>query len=142
MSKKNMLRILGIFAIGFAYGAVYNPMYIRYMFYDAMLGDVTDALEQARGMLSRLYSPLHLATSKRMCFSQHLDDVFENICVHFGARGYWQGFEQMLGCGLLNEANISDVIGLLSRFSDGTAVAYLLDLKRKCFGKACFDYGL
>ena len=37
MNKKNMLRILGIFAIGFAYGAVYNPMYIRYMFYDAML---------------------------------------------------------------------------------------------------------
>ena len=37
MSKKNMLRILAIFALGFAYGSVYNPGYIRYMFYDAML---------------------------------------------------------------------------------------------------------
>ena len=37
MNKRNMLRILAIFALGFAYGSVYNPGYIRYMFYDAML---------------------------------------------------------------------------------------------------------
>lgn len=35
--KKNFMRFLALFAVGMAYGAVWNPVYIRYVFYDAML---------------------------------------------------------------------------------------------------------
>lgn len=35
--KKNFTRFLALFAVGMAYGAVWNPVYIRYVFYDAML---------------------------------------------------------------------------------------------------------
>lgn len=37
MKKETARRFLAIFAVGMAYGSVYNPVYIRYLFYDAML---------------------------------------------------------------------------------------------------------
>lgn len=37
MKKETSRRLLAIFAVGMAYGSVYNPCYIRYLFYDAML---------------------------------------------------------------------------------------------------------
>lgn len=37
MKKETFKRLMAVFAIGIAYGSVYNPTYIRYLFYDAML---------------------------------------------------------------------------------------------------------
>lgn len=37
MKKETRRWLLALFAIGMAYGSVYNPTYIRYLFYDAML---------------------------------------------------------------------------------------------------------
>lgn len=37
MKKETARRLLAIFAVGMAYGSVYNPVYIRYLFYDAMI---------------------------------------------------------------------------------------------------------
>jgi len=110
--------------------------------YDLGLLDVTDGLAQARQMIARLAAPVHLSSKARATFTEVIVNALESVCIHFGARNYWHGFDQMADAGILDEGTISRMVGVLSEFGDAPAVGYLLNLKNARFGKAALDYAL
>ena len=110
--------------------------------YDLGVMNVDDGLARARQMVARLARPVHLSTRARTVFTRVIEDAIESVCIHFGARNYWAGYDQMADAGILDESTITHMVGVLSGFGDGSAASYLLNLKRARFGKAVFDYAL
>ncbi len=110
--------------------------------YDEALLMIDDRLGQARRMASRLAAPLYLAKRFRGEFVRALEGAFESVCLHFGARNYWAGFDDLADAGLLDARAIPGIVGKLSATGNAVAAGYLLDLKRRRFGEAALDYGI
>lgn len=110
--------------------------------YDESLLEVEDGLGQARRMAARLAAPICLAKRFRDAFARIVGGALSSVCLHFGARNYWAGFDDLASAGLLDATNIPRIVGLLSERGSALAAGYLLDLKRARFGKAAFDYAL
>lgn len=110
--------------------------------YDETVAGLTDPLERARCMVARLADPVHLTAQSRAAFADTVAAALESICVHFGLRGYTEGFDHLRSAGMLDAGNISDIIATLSRAGDVPSVGYLLNMKRTFFGKAAWDYAL
>ena len=110
--------------------------------YDAALAGEADELAQARHMTARLADPVHLAEEARSLFHETVASALTSIAAHFGARSYWQGLDQLTDAGLIDNANIANVISTLTALGDAASVSYLLDLKRTRFGEALWDYAL
>lgn len=108
--------------------------------YDAALPAVPHKLERAHAMAARLGAPVLLAEESRALFTETLNRNLSAICVHFGARSWWDGFDKLIDARVVNEANISSVIGLLSAADDALSVRYLLNAQWERFGKARWDF--
>lgn len=110
--------------------------------YDKALVDLKADLEKMRLAAARLAAPVALAAEAREALTQSVLDNFEALCVHFGARNYWQGFDELMSAGVMDERTTSQAIELLTAAKDTTAVSYLLAAKRRTFGKARWDFDL
>lgn len=110
--------------------------------YDAAIAEETDQLRRAKLMVARLARPLHLQDAVRASFDYELRALFDTLCVQFGARNYWQGFDDMADAGLLDRDGIVRAIDVLTARADTTAASHLLQMKRTRFAQDGWDYGL
>ena len=110
--------------------------------YDEALPSVSDAPGRLRLMAARLAAPVHLSERIAQSFAEAVRGALHAACDYFGARNDWRALDCLLDAGVLDESNISDVVGGLAARGRGLAAGYLLDAKRARFGKACFDYGI
>ena len=109
--------------------------------YDAALDAPTQDPRRLRMMAARLASPLHLDSVVARRFSDAVEAALQELCSFFGAKSDWRAFDHLLDAGILNAANLARIVGGLSA-REGLAAGYLLDAKRRRFGKACWDYGI
>ena len=110
--------------------------------YDEALFAIDDRLEQAQLMLARLSQPTLLDAYVRERFLEVLSPELDALCVHFGARGYWKGFDSLVDAGVLDRDGIARAVDLLSARSDSAAVSHLLRLKQQRFAVSAWDYDL
>lgn len=110
--------------------------------YDMVLPEIPDRLLRAQLMLGRLAAPMYLEADSRCVFEEFVVCNLQVISVHFGARAYWRGFDDMVEANLLGSEGIARLCGFLSERGDAAASAYLLKLKRERFGREAWDYGL
>lgn len=110
--------------------------------YDEMLLLLQDQMEQARLVVARLASPVLATPEARQALAEAVAGRLPDLCKSFGEHNYWQGFDQMMDAGLLNEANITDTIRRLSSSGDTPAVGYLLNIRRERLARTGWDYDL
>ena len=110
--------------------------------YDKALLRMDDRLEQARLMIARLARPVCLDAKTRKAFWDVVKSGLANICVHFGARNYWKGFDMLVECKMMDRGAICRAIDILSGIGDGPAVGYLLELQRRHFAESMWDYAI
>ena len=110
--------------------------------YDEAVLQESDRLLQAKLMAGRLAAPVFLAESSRAAFRDSVERDLRAIAVHFGARGYWKGFDDLADAGLLDSGRIAELCGLLSKRGDATASAYLLGIRRARFTGEAWDYDI
>ena len=110
--------------------------------YDDALPEEGDRLLQMQLMLARVAAPAFLEAAARDAFMSALSAAFDNLCVQFGARGYWEGFGQMADAGLLDERGVSRAVDVLGARDDAEAVARMLQLRKERFGTGGWDYAL
>ena len=110
--------------------------------FDNALPTVSDRSALARAMLDRLASKRFPLQDVERRYRMRLSSSLDSVCLDFAVTNHWTGFDQLLDCDLLNGQNIMHVIDVLSRFDETAAVGYLLQAKRRLFGKATWDYGI
>lgn len=92
-------------------------------------GREQDKIEGARLMAGRCASPCLLDDAHGRAFRAFLSANIASVCAHFGACGYWEGFDQLSAAGLLDAGNAREVADALARCCGSLAVAYVLQLQ-------------
>ena len=111
--------------------------------YDRIIGQIPDGLTQARLVIGRLASPVHMAEGTAKRFRAYASSQLAAISIAFGQRGEFHLFELMADAGVLDAARIDVCASALSAQGDASALGYLLDMKRRRFKKASWDeYGI
>ena len=60
----------------------------------------------------------------------------------FAKKNYTEGYDRLLKLGFLNEDNISNAIELVSKAGDVAMTGFLLEMKKRHFGKKALDFDL
>ncbi|MBR3182054.1 MAG: leucine-rich repeat domain-containing protein [Eggerthellaceae bacterium] len=110
--------------------------------FDNSLATVFDLPALSRAMLDRLTSRRFPSPGTEPRYRRRISASLDVICLEFATSNYWNGFDQLFQCGLLDESNVTQIIDVLSQFDETAAVGYLLQAKQQLFGKAGWDYAI
>lgn len=95
--------------------------------------------EQAKRIVDRLRDPVFLTKSNKAKFDTTVNVGIERICTECAKHGDRQAIDDLLDLGYLTEENLVRVIEHVSDVQDATITNYLLEARRKHFGKQEFD---
>ena len=102
----------------------------------------TSAYEQARLMMARFRDPIMLTSINRSLFERIIRENLVEICVDVARHDDRAVVDDLCDFGFLNRDNLEDVIVAVGRLQDAAMSGYLLELKRRRFGRAAFDFDL
>ena len=95
--------------------------------------------EQAKRIIDRLRDPVFLTKSNKAKFDTTVKVGIERICAECAKHGDRQAIDDLLDLGYLTEENLVRVIEQVSDVQDATITNYLLEARRRHFGKQAFD---
>lgn len=110
--------------------------------YNAASSDGISAREQAKRMIDRLKDPLLLIAVNRSMFERILRINIEDICLDAARHDDRALISDLVSLGYINADNIEGIIVAVSRLQDAAISGYLLEVKRREFGKRAFDFDL
>ena len=102
----------------------------------------TSAYEQARLIMARLKDPIMLTSINRSLFERLIREHLVEICVDVARHDDRAVVDDLCDFGFLNRDNLENVIVEVGRLQDAAMSGYLLELKRRRFGRAAFDFDL
>ena len=102
----------------------------------------TSAYEQVRLMLARLKDPIMLVPVNKSMFERMIREHLIDICVDVTRHDDRSVVDDLCDFGFLNRDNLEDVIVAVGRLQDAAMSGYLLELKRRRFGRTAFDFDL
>ena len=102
----------------------------------------TSVYEQARCMVARLKDPIMLTEINKSLFERIIREHLVEICVDVARHDDRGVVDDLCDFGFLNSDNLEDVIVAVGRLQDAAMSGYLLELKRRRFGRAAFDFDL
>ena len=100
------------------------------------------AYVQATLILGRLKDPFMLTQFNRSVFERILREYLVDICIDIARHDDREAINDLCDFGFLNADTIEDAIVAVGRLQDAAMSGYLLELKRKRFGRAAFDFDL
>ena len=98
--------------------------------------------ERAVSAIERLSAPTLLLPAYRRFYEDILDRRLLETCVAFAQRDFAQGFDALADLGYINGETISDVVDAVRDSGSVAMTGHVLELKRRRFGGARFDYEL
>ena len=104
--------------------------------------DEPSAYEQAKLMLGRLKDPIMLVQVNRAMFERIIREHIREICVDVARHDDRSLVDDLCDFGFINAENIEDIVVAVGRLQDAAMSGYLLELKRRRFGRAAFDFDL
>ena len=102
----------------------------------------TSAYEQVRLIMARLKDPLMLVPVNRSVFERLVREHLIDICIDVARHDDRSVVDDLCDFGFLNRDNLEEVIVAVGRLQDAAMSGYLLELKRRRFGRAAFDFDL
>ncbi len=110
--------------------------------YHAPGDDDISAYDQVRFILGRLKDPIMLVPFNKALFERLIREYLIDICVDVARHDDRSVVDDLCDFGFLNRDNLEDVIVAVSRLQDAAMTGYLLEVKRRRFGRAAFDFDL
>ena len=104
--------------------------------------DEPSAYEQASLMLARLKDPIMLVPVNRSMFERIIREHIREICVDVARHDDRSVVDDLCDFGFINGDNIEDIVVAVGKLQDAAMSGYLLELKRRRFGRAAFDFDL
>ena len=104
--------------------------------------DDATAYEQAKLMLERFKDPIMLTPFNKSVFERIIRGHLVEMCIDIARHDDREVVNDLCDFGFLNEGTIEEVIVAVSRLQDAAMSGYLLELKRRRFGRAAFDFDL
>lgn len=104
--------------------------------------DDISAYEQVRLILRRLKDPIMLVQVNKAMFERLIREHLVEMCVDIARHDDRASVNDLCDFGFLNRDNLEDVIVAVGRLQDAAMTGYLLELKRRRFGQAAFDFDL
>lgn len=104
--------------------------------------DDISAYEQVRLILDRFKDPIMLVRVNRAMFELLIREHLVEMCVDIARHDDRASVDDLCDFGFLNRDNLEDVIVAVGRLQDAAMTGYLLELKRRRFGRAAFDFDL
>ena len=104
-------------------------------------GDIS-AYEQVKLMVARFKDPIALAPVNKSMFERTIREHLEDICIDVARHDDRSVVDDLCDFGFLNSDTLEGVIVAVGRLQDAAMSGYLLELKRKRFGRAAFDFDL
>ena len=102
----------------------------------------TSAYEQAKRMTARLKDPILLAPVNRSMFERTIREHLVEMCVDIARHDDREVVNDLCDLGFLNADTIEGAIVEVGKLQDAAMSGYLLELKRRRFGSAAFDFDL
>ena len=122
-------------------GPVFDPSEICGQI-DATMLRYGTLFERAVSAIERLSAPTLLLPAYRRFYEDILDRRLLETCVAFAQRDFAQGFDALADLGYINGETISDVVDAVRDSGSVAMTGHVLELKRRRFGGARFDYEL
>ena len=104
--------------------------------------DSISAYEQAKKMIERLEDPILLTQTNRSLFDRVFRWNIVEICVDTARNDDRRLMERLFDFGYVNEDNLEEIIGEVSKLQDAAMTGYLLEMKRLRFKRSTFDFDL
>lgn len=104
--------------------------------------DSIDVYEQITRMIERLRDPILLTSVNRALFDRLIRENLLEICVSIARKDDRSAMTALMDFGYLTEGNIEQVIAAVGKLQDAAMTAYLLEVKRRRFGRRIFDFDL
>ena len=98
--------------------------------------------EQIKKVLERLRDPVLLLDVNRGMYERLGRNNLIEICVDVARHDDRHVIDELCDMGYLHADNIEDVIVEVGKLQDAAMTGYLLELKRRRFGREAFDFDL
>lgn len=110
--------------------------------YHAPSDEDISAYEQVKLMIGRFKDPIALVPVNKNMFERIIREHLEDICIDVARHDDRAVIDDLCDFGFLNSDNLEDVTVAVGRLQDAAMTGYLLELKRRRFGRAAFDFDL
>lgn len=104
--------------------------------------DSISIYEQVRLIVDRLRDPFLLAEVSRGMYERLLRSHIVEMCVDIARHDDREVIDYLVELGYVNGDNLEEIIMAVSRLQDAAMTGYLLELKRRRFGRSAFDFDL
>lgn len=104
--------------------------------------DSISIYDQVRMILDRLNDPFLLTKVNRSMYDRMLRNYIDEICVDVARHDDREVMESLIEFGYVNDGNLERIIERVGRLQDAAMTGYLLEVKRRRFNKAVFDFDL
>lgn len=104
--------------------------------------DSIPVYEQARMAVERLLDPVLLTPFNKGLYERLLRNHVVEICVDIARHDDRELVDRLVDLGYVNDDNIEEVIAAVTRLQDAAMTGYLLEVKRRRFGRGSFDFDL
>ena len=109
---------------------------------DSIIPTLLDRFERCSLALFRLENPIYLSDETSEMYQRIVANSLEESIKIFAKKNYTEGYDRLLKLGFLNEDNISNAIELVSKAGDVAMTGFLLEMKKRHFGKKALDFDL
>ncbi len=98
--------------------------------------------DQVKMILPRLKDPILLTKVNRSMYERLLRNYIVEICVDVARHDDRGVVDDLLELGYVNDDNLEQIISEVGRLQDAAMTGYLLEVKRRQFKRAAFDFDL
>ena len=98
--------------------------------------------DQANMIVNRLKDPILLSRVNRSMYERLLRNYIVEICVDISRHDDRGLIDDLIEMGFVNESNLEGIISEVGRLQDAAMTGYLLEVKRRRYKRAIFDFDL
>lgn len=111
--------------------------------FDSILGgEGLGSYEQAVRIIDRLQDPVYLTPVNRELLERVVRMHLPEMCVAIAKHDDRESLDALAQLGILNDRNIDDMVEKVGAVQDAAMTGYLLEMRRRCFGRAVLDFDL
>lgn len=98
--------------------------------------------EQVRLMLERLEDPIFMSVSHKETLTRFLRNNVVDVCEALARADDRRSIDRLIDLGYITEANLTECIDRVGEVQDAAMTGYLLEIRRKRFGRVTMDFSL
>lgn len=98
--------------------------------------------EQVARMLERLEDPVFMTTANKETLTRFLHNNVVDVCEALARADDRRSIDRLIDLGYITEENLTECIDRIGTVQDAAMTGYLLEIKRRRFGRVTMDFSL